>query len=179
MQTQIKIPKLMTPDREGHQPKHYEWKGKHFLECSICGIRTAQYDTFDEAEVEWEAGKTMNIKVKQQEPSKRSRLISAALVAGLSIFMARVHADPCDPPTGWTGEIVGDTPNGPIVVTQDNLYFAAYNTEQYIFSFLPDAHRIIVPFNSVIKADFDIPTCTYYAEYQDDIFMDGFEGVAQ
>lgn len=85
-------------------------------------------------------------------------------------------ANPCDPPTGWSGEIVGHTPNGPIVVTADNLYFAAYNDVDYIFSFFPDAHRITIPIESLIGVpQFTAATCTYFAEYQDDIFMDGFE----
>lgn len=81
-------------------------------------------------------------------------------------------ADPCSPPQGWTGEIVADTPEGQIVVTTDNLYYAAYNPQQYIFSFLPDGHRLMVPFDSVIVANYDVPTCTYHVEYDDDIFND-------
>lgn len=84
-------------------------------------------------------------------------------------------ADPCDPPTGWTGEIVADVGDQQILVTDDNLYFAAYNPQEYIFSFLPDAHRITVPFDSVIVATYDIATCTYYAEYDDVVFNNGFE----
>lgn len=61
MQVQIKIPGILATDRMGHQPKHYEWRNKHFLECSICGTRTGQYDTLQEAVEQWEAGNAAHI----------------------------------------------------------------------------------------------------------------------
>lgn len=102
-------------------------------------------------------------------------LLHLFVIVGLAICCYRgAHANPCDPPQGWTGEVVGDTPAGPVVVTTDVLYFAAYNDQVYIFSFSPDAHRLVTPFDETVLT-LDPSTCTYHVDYEDDIFRNDLE----
>ena len=82
---------------------------------------------------------------------------------------------PCQD-TGFVGHVIGDTPNGPVVVAANNIYAASYNDTQYFFEFLPDYHRLIVPLESIVSANFSIAKCSYKAEYNDDVFTNSFEG---
>ena len=65
MQRQVKISGMIGPCPTcGKQPKHYEWKGRHSLECSPCLAKTAYYPTFQEAVEFWERHETTMIRGK-------------------------------------------------------------------------------------------------------------------
>lgn len=77
---------------------------------------------------------------------------------------------------GFAGQVIGDRPDGQVVVSDANIYAASYSDTQYFFEFLPDYHRLIVPLSSIVNANFSPATCSYEAEYDDDIFTNGLEG---
>lgn len=54
MQRQVKIGGLIAGCKCGKQPKHYEDRGQHFIECFPCLNRTPRYGTFNEALQAWE-----------------------------------------------------------------------------------------------------------------------------
>lgn len=69
MQWQIKINGTLAPcpgPSCSRQPKHYEWRHKHALECSPCGVSTPWFDTFQEAVAYWERHETTAIRSKLQ-----------------------------------------------------------------------------------------------------------------
>lgn len=102
---------------------------------------------------------------------------------GLLVLMCRqlwASDYPCQD-TGFAGMVVGDIPTGQVIIRADNVYAASYSSTQYIFEFLPlsDAppfNLLAVPLSSIVSANFYPATCTYFAEYEDDIFNNGFEG---
>ncbi len=107
----------------------------------------------------------------------RNILLYLAVIALMvfAIFQWRAAwADPCDPPQGWTGEIVGYDGQHQFVLTDANLAFSAYNGSEYIFSMLPDYHQVILPF-SAVTATYDPTACTYHVMFDDVVFTNGFE----
>lgn len=98
-------------------------------------------------------------------------------VAALLFCVVKAYASdyPCQD-TGFAGQLIGDTPTGPVVITDDAVYAASYSDTEYFFEYLPLYNRIIIPLSAFTTApNFTPATCTYTAEYNDVVFGNGFE----